>query len=173
MGGTPAAVSGLAKGGPDAVAPRFLPLLVALSVLLWFYTTTGGRQVFVKEVLGGAYDSQAEHFLQGNVDVDAAAIGHEAMIVDGKVRMYLWTIPGFPSNSNEFRLPGRTWEMVTSFGILRGNHCAVCLCRPDAHSLALLSTFVTGPQLGGKRMHCRVRTRLAVAFATWKSFYLR
>ena len=54
MAGTPAAVVGLAKKGPDA-APRFLPLLVVLSVLLRFYTTTGGRQVFVKEVLGGAY----------------------------------------------------------------------------------------------------------------------
>jgi hypothetical protein len=61
-------------------APRFLPLLFLLSVLLWSYTTTGGQQVFVKEVLGGAYDSQVEHFLRGNVDADAAAIGHEAML---------------------------------------------------------------------------------------------
>jgi hypothetical protein len=76
-------------------APRFLPLLLVVSVLLWCYTTTGGRQVFVKEVLGGAYDSQAEHFLQGNVDVDAEAIGHEAMIVDGKVRMYFGPFPAF------------------------------------------------------------------------------
>ncbi len=83
VAGTPAAVAVLAKEGLDA-APRFLPVLVVLSVLLWFYTTTGGRQVFVKEILGGAYDSQAEHFLQGNVDVDTAVIGHEAMIVDGK-----------------------------------------------------------------------------------------
>ena len=30
---------------------------------------TGGRDIFVKEVLGGAYDSQAEHFLRGDVDV--------------------------------------------------------------------------------------------------------
>ena len=64
MGGTPAAVAGLAKGGPDA-ALRFLPLLVVLSVLLWFYTTTGGRQVFVKEVLGGAYDSPGGTFSAG------------------------------------------------------------------------------------------------------------
>ena len=92
MAGTPAAIAGLAKEGP-AAAPRFLPVLLILSVLLWFYTTTGGRQVFVTEVLGGAYDSQAEHFLQRNVDVDAAAIGHEAMIVDGKVRMYFGPFP--------------------------------------------------------------------------------
>src|SRR2546429_6732283 len=79
----------------SGASPRFLPLVLVLSVLLWCYTTTGGRQVFVKEVLGGAYDSQAEHFLQGNVDVDAAAIGHEAMIVDGKVRMYFGPFPAF------------------------------------------------------------------------------
>ena len=57
------------------------------------FTTTGGRQIFVKEVLGGAYDSQAEHFLRGDVDVDVDAIGHEAMIVNGKVRMYFGPFP--------------------------------------------------------------------------------
>ena len=70
--------------------PRFLPLLLLLSVLLWFFAT-GGRQIFVKEVLGGAYVSQAEHFLRGNVDVGAEAIGHEAMIVNDHVRMYCYT----------------------------------------------------------------------------------
>src|SRR5258708_2341032 len=116
MVGTPAAVTGAAKEGPDA-APRFLPLLVVLSVLLWFYTTTGGRQVFVKEVLGGAYDSQAEHFLQSNVDVDAAAIGHEAMIVDGKVRMYFGPFPAFLRIPLNFVYPtghGK-WSRVSGF----------------------------------------------------------
>src|SRR6266550_4075947 len=75
--------------------PRFLPLILLLSVLLWVFTTTGGRQVFVKEVLGGAYDSQAEHFLRGNVDVDAEAIEHEAMIVNDHVRMYFGPFPAF------------------------------------------------------------------------------
>src|SRR6266699_3037535 len=74
-------------------APRLLPLTLLLSALLWVFTTTGGRQIFVKEVLGGAYDSQAEHFLRGNVDVDAEAIGHEAMIVNGEVRMYFGPFP--------------------------------------------------------------------------------
>jgi hypothetical protein len=46
-------------------------------------------------VLGSAYDSQAEHFLQGNVDVDAEAIRHEAMIVDGKARLYFGPFPAF------------------------------------------------------------------------------
>src|SRR5438046_10076860 len=77
---TPAAVAGLTKQASDHT-PRFLPLVLLLSVLLWVLTTTGGRQVFVKEVLGGAYDSQAEHFLRGDVDVDAEAISHEAMLV--------------------------------------------------------------------------------------------
>jgi hypothetical protein len=91
---TPATVAGLANEGSD-VACRFLPLLLVLSVLLWFYTTTGGRQIFVKEVLGGAYDSQAKHFLRGNVDVDVQAIAHEAIIVNGKVRMYFGPFPAF------------------------------------------------------------------------------
>src|SRR5207253_8436532 len=75
--------------------PRFLPLILLLSVLLWVFATTGGRQIFVKEVLGSAYDSQAEHFLRGNVDVDTEAIGHEAMIVNGKTRMYFGPFPAF------------------------------------------------------------------------------
>jgi hypothetical protein len=66
-----------------------------VSALLWVFTTTGGRQIFVKEILGGAYDSQAEHFLRGDVDVDVDAIRHEAMIVNGKVRMYFGPFPAF------------------------------------------------------------------------------
>ncbi len=88
-----------------------------LSVLLWFYTTTGGRQVFVKEVLGGAFDSQAEHFLQGNVDVDVEAIGHEAMIVDGRVRMYFGPFPAFlriPLNSVYPTGHGK-WSRISGF----------------------------------------------------------
>src|SRR6266540_7247947 len=63
--------------------------------------------------------------------------------------------------------------MVPHFRILRGCYRVVCLCRPDANSLAPLFTFLTTSQLGGKRMHCRVRARLAVAFAAWKSFNLQ
>ena len=82
-----------ASGRSFDVSHRFLPLLLLLCILLWLYTTTGGQQIFVKEVLGGAYDSQAKRFLRGNVDVDVGAIGHEAMIVDGKVRMYFGPFP--------------------------------------------------------------------------------
>jgi hypothetical protein len=62
-------------------------------VLLAAFATTGGCEIFVPEVLGSAYDSQAEHFLRGNVDVDGEAIRHEAMIVDGKARMYFGPFP--------------------------------------------------------------------------------
>ena len=68
-------------------APNLLPVSLVLSVVLWLFTMTGGRDIFVKEVLGGAYDSQAEHFLRGDVGVDSATIAHETMLVNGKVRM--------------------------------------------------------------------------------------
>ena len=67
-------------------APNLLPVTLVLSVVLWLFTMTGGRDIFVKEVLGGAYDSQAEHFLRGDVDVDVEAIGHEATIVNDHVQ---------------------------------------------------------------------------------------
>lgn len=62
-------------------------MALALTVLIWIIATTGGRQVFVKEVLAVAFDSQAEHFLRGNVGVDSEAIRWEAMIVNGKTQM--------------------------------------------------------------------------------------
>jgi hypothetical protein len=113
---TPATAANLAKEGSDA-APRFLPLLLMLSVLLWFYTTTGGRQVFVKEVLGAAYDSQAEHFLRGNVDVDVDAIGHEAMIVNDHVRMYFGPFPAFLRIPLNFVYPAGhgKWPRISGF----------------------------------------------------------
>jgi hypothetical protein len=88
-----------------------------LSVLLWVFTTTGGRQIFVNEVLGGAYDSQAEHFLRGDVDVDADAIGHEAMIVNGKVRMYFGPFPALLRLPLNFIYPAGygKWSRVSGF----------------------------------------------------------
>ena len=55
--------------------------------------TTGGHQLFVKEILGEAFDSQAEHFLRGNVGVDGEAIRSEAFVVNGKARMYFGAFP--------------------------------------------------------------------------------
>src|SRR4249919_3959252 len=74
-------------------APNLLPVTLVLSVVLWIFTMTGGRDIFVNEVLGGAYDSQAEHFLRSDVGVDSAAIAHETMNVNGKVRMYFGPFP--------------------------------------------------------------------------------
>ena len=86
-------------------------------MLLWVFTTTGGRQIFVSEVLGGAYDSQAEHFLRGDVDVDADAIGHEAMIVNGKVRMYFGPFPAFLRLPLNFIYPAGhgKWSRISGF----------------------------------------------------------
>src|SRR5262249_12521878 len=74
-------------------APNLLPVTLVLSVVFWLFTMTGGGDIFVKEVLSGAYDSQAEHFLRGDVGVDSDAIAHETMIVNGKVRMYFGPFP--------------------------------------------------------------------------------
>jgi hypothetical protein len=76
-------------------APNLLPAVLVLGVLLWIFTMTGGRQVFVKEILGEAYDSQAEHFLRGDPGVEFRAISHEALIVKGKARMYFGPFPAF------------------------------------------------------------------------------
>ncbi|SRR6266508_1545431 len=74
-------------------APNLLPAALILGILLWIYTTTGGGQILVNEVLSEAYDSQAEHFLRGDVGVDGGAIRHEVMVVDGKARMYFGPFP--------------------------------------------------------------------------------
>lgn len=70
-----------------------MPVALVLSVLIWIIATTGGRQIFFKEALGDAFDSQAEHFLRGRVDVDGEAIRWEAMIVNGTPRMYFGPFP--------------------------------------------------------------------------------
>jgi hypothetical protein len=97
--------------------PRLLPLTLLLSGLLWMFTTTGGRQIFVSEVLGEAYDSQAEHFLRGDPGVDVEAISPEAMIVNGKVRMYFGPFPAFLRIPLNFVYPeGRgKWSRISGF----------------------------------------------------------
>jgi hypothetical protein len=98
-------------------APNLLPVTLILSVVLWLFTMTGGQDVFVKEVLGGAYDSQAEHFLRGDVGVDAAAVAHERMIVNGKVRMYFGPFPALlriPLNFI-YRAGHGKWSRISGF----------------------------------------------------------
>src|SRR3954464_4149194 len=74
------------KSGEENRAPKLFPTLLVLGLLLWIIATSGGRHIFISEILGKAYDSQAEHFLRGDVDVDGDAIIHEVLIVNGKSR---------------------------------------------------------------------------------------
>jgi hypothetical protein len=103
--------------GRSSDTPRFLPLTLLLSALLWVFTTTGGRQIFVKKVLGGAYDSQAEHLLRGDVDVDVDAISNEAMIVGDHVRMYFGPFPALLRIPLNFVYPKArgNWSRISGF----------------------------------------------------------
>ena len=123
-------------------APNLLPVTLVLTVVLWLFTMTGGRDIFVKEVLGGAYDSQAEHFLRGDVGVDSAAIGHETMNVNGKVRMYFGPFPALLRIPLNFIYPAGAREMVADLRVLRGSHRTVCVCRAGADSVAFIPAFV-------------------------------
>ena len=98
-------------------APNFLPVTLALSVVFWLFAMTGGGDIFIKEVLGGAYDSQAEHFLRGDVGVDSDAIAHETMMVNGKVRMYFGPFPALLRIPLNFIYPpghGK-WSRISGF----------------------------------------------------------
>ena len=101
----------------ESRAPNLLPAILMLGMLLWIFTTTGGQQIFVNEILSEAYDSQAEHFLRGDVGVDGDAIRHEAMIVNGKARMYFGPFPAFVRIPLNFVYPnGRGyWSRITGF----------------------------------------------------------
>ena len=75
--------------------PRLWPLALGLSAIFWIVVTSGGQHIFVKEWLGEAYDSQAEHLLQGDPGVDLDAIRPESILIDGKPRMYFGPFPAF------------------------------------------------------------------------------
>lgn len=78
---------------------------------------TGGGDIFVREVLGGAYDSQAEHFLRGDTGVDVEAIAHETMLVNGKVRMYFGPFPALLRIPLNFIYPAGhgKWSRISGF----------------------------------------------------------
>src|ERR1044072_10011789 len=64
-----------------------------------------------------AYDSQAEHFLRGDVGVDSDAIAHETMIVNGKVLMYFGPFPALLRIPLNFIYPpgyGK-WSRISGF----------------------------------------------------------
>jgi hypothetical protein len=143
-------------------APRLLPLTVGLSVLIWVIATSGGNHVFVKEWLGEAYDSQADHFLRGDVGVDVRAISSEAMIVNGKVRMYFGPFPALLRIPLNFAYPeGRgKWSRISgfcaglvalfSFAGLLSTALQQSALSPRAHTLigsACLIGFVLGSPL--------------------------
>jgi hypothetical protein len=67
--------------------------------------------------LGEAYDSQAEHLLRGDPGVDVEAIRHEAIIVDGKVRMYFGPFPALLRIPLNLIYPGGrgTWSRISGF----------------------------------------------------------
>jgi hypothetical protein len=98
-------------------APHLVPGILVLGILLWIFTTTGGQQILVNEILSEAYDSQAEHFLRGDAAVDGGAIRHEAMIVNGKAYMYFGPFPAFVRIPLNFVYPrGRAlWSRITGF----------------------------------------------------------
>jgi hypothetical protein len=97
--------------------PNLLPIALVLGVILWLFTMTGGRHIFVNEVLSEAYDSQAEHFLRGDVGVDVKAIRHEVMIVNGKPHMYFGPFPAFLRIPLNYIYPsGRGhWSRISGF----------------------------------------------------------
>ena len=99
---------------------RLWPLTVALTVLIWVIATSGGNHLMVKEWLGDAYDSQAEHFLRGDVGVDSPAISSEAMIVNGKVRMYFGPFPAFVRIPLNFVYPSGRGRWSRTSGFLAG-----------------------------------------------------
>jgi hypothetical protein len=102
--------------------PNLLPVAIVLALLLWVIATTGGHEIFVNEVLGDAYDSQAEHFLRGDVGVDVAASRWETMMVNGKARIYFGPFPAFARMPLNYIYPdGRgAWSRFCGFcaGIL-------------------------------------------------------
>ena len=102
---------------PRNRAPRLLPLALILGALLWLFTTTGGGHVFVKDMLGEAFDSQAEHLLRGDAGVSGDAIRHEVMIRDGRSFMYFGPFPAFVRMPlNYFYPKGHgQWSRISGF----------------------------------------------------------
>jgi hypothetical protein len=97
--------------------PNLLAVAIVLALLLWVIATTGGRQILINEVLGDAYDSQAEHFLRGDVGVDVAASRWETMMVNGKARIYFGPFPAFARMPLNYLYPaGRgAWSRLCGF----------------------------------------------------------
>src|SRR3954469_15544457 len=98
-------------------AANLLPGFLVVGMLLWIFTTTGGQQIFVNEILSEPYDSHAEHLLRGDPGVDAEAIRAEAMVVNGKIRMYFGPFPAFVRMPLNYVYPSgrKHWSRITGF----------------------------------------------------------
>lgn len=121
-------------------------------MLIWVIATSGGNHIFVKEWLGEAYDSQADHFLRGDVGVDVKAISSEAMIVNGKVRMYFGPFPAFLRIPLNLIYPeGRSkWSRLSGF--LAGTIALFAFSGLVACALLKSSLSVSGRRLLGNAL---------------------
>ena len=134
---------------------------------------TGGRQVFVNKVLSKAYDSQAEHFLRGDVGVDGDAASHEVMIVNGKVRMYFGPFPAFHRIPLNYICPSgrRYWSRISGF--CAGMIALAAFAGLIRMALRYSQLSESLAKLAGKRLPGRIHARLPSSPASRKSFYLR
>ena len=154
-------------------APKLLPIGVVMGMLLWIFTMTGGRQIFVNEMLSEAYDSQAEHLFRGDPGVDGGAIRHESLIVDGKTRMYLRAISCVRPHPAKPHLPERARVLVAHLWVLRRNDCASRVRGIDPNRLTLVATVESLEELARKRLSGRIRLWLPVAPASRQFINLR
>lgn len=72
----------------------WLPIaLLAMAVLYYFHIVTMGGTFLAPSMHGMIFNSMALNLLQGRFDVDAAAVGGEAFIRDGRTYAYFGIIP--------------------------------------------------------------------------------
>lgn len=72
---------------------NYLPILLIIIVLAAYFASLGSWQIFKEAIYGSAFDSLAQNLLEFKAEVDAKAIGTEAMIIDGKYFMYYGPFP--------------------------------------------------------------------------------
>lgn len=140
----------------EPCALKLWPAILVLATILWIFTTTGGNQIFVNEMLSEAYDSHAEHLLQGNLDVDGNAIRHEVMLVNGHSRMYFGSFPAFVRMPLNLIYPnGRgNWGRITGF-------CA---------GMIALTAFAGLVQIGLRRSQISTRWRYIIGITSLVGF---
>ncbi len=136
--------------------PRLWPFALLLGLALWIFTTTGGTQIFINEMLSEAYDSHGEHLLRGDLDVDGNAIRHEVMLVNGHSRMYFGPFPAFVRIPLDYIYPkGRgNWSRLTGF-------CA---------GMIALAAFTAIVRLGMRKSQLSTRWRYIIGITSMVGF---